>query len=179
MSSSAADLSRAFLDAGWQPVDCEKVPGPPVIHGVFFGGFATCAVVLSESAADVTSIWRNVQGVLAELRSDKVIDGSKDLYLIFVVETIEDDSTAELQRALDDVRVCRKICLERRGRLLSEVLDDIPFFRTPGAAPPAKARPVDPGNVIAGLSSKVRGDLDMRSPEQVVRRLINGEYESR
>ena len=113
------------------------------------------------------------------MRSDQVIDGSKDLYLIFVVETIEDDSTAEVQRALDDVRVCRKICLERRGRLLSEVLDDIPFFQTPSAAEPAKAGTVDPESVIAGLSSKVRGDLDMRSPEQVVRRLINGEYESR
>ena len=179
MSTSAAELSRAFLEAGWQPVDREKAPGPPLIHGIFFGEFATCAVVLSESATDATSSWRNVQGVLAELRSDQVIDGSRDLYLIFVVETIEDDSTAEVQRALDDVRVCRKICLERRGRLLSEVLDDIPFFRTPSAAAPAKAGTVDPESVIAGLSSKVRGDLDMRSPEQVVRRLIDGEYESR
>ena len=149
-----------------------------MIDGLFSGAFATCAVVLSANASDAAATWLDAQGELVKLKTDHVIDGSKDLYLIFVVETVEDASAGKLQRALDDVRVCRKICLERRGRSFTEVLDDVPFFRTPGTIMPVEEERPDLESDLAGLSAQVRRDLDMRSPEQMLARLINGDYDS-
>ena len=138
MRDSGAELCRAFLDAGWEVMDSNRELGHPAIHGLFVGGFATCALVLAEGVSAVAMNWRDVQGELVQLRSDRVIDPTMDLYLIFVVGRIENDSTAELQRALDDNRVCRKICVERRGRSMRETLEDIPFFTTSATVAPGE-----------------------------------------
>jgi hypothetical protein len=177
LSDQVSELRAAFIHAGWRRIDWTPAVGAPAVDGLFFGGFATCAVVLAQAAPGVTNSWTDVQGQLAQLRIDGVIDKSKDLYLVFVVERVDEESTAELQRALDDTRVCRKICLERRGRSLRETLNDIPFFPTPGTSRPTEALPGEDEELIEGLPPKVRSDLQKRSPEQILTRLLDGEYE--
>lgn len=177
MSDQVSELRAAFIHAGWRGIEWAPAVGTPAVDGLFFGGFATCAVVLAQATPDVTNRWTEVQGLLAQLRIEGLIDKSKDLYLVFVVERVDEDSTAELQRALDDTRVCRKICLERRGRSLRETLNDIPFFPTPGTMPPKAELAGEDEELIEGLSPKVRSDLQKRSPEQILTRLLDGEYE--
>lgn len=177
MSDQVPELRAAFTQAGWKGIEWTPAVGTPVVDCLFFGGFATCAVVLAEATSDVTNSWTDVQGLLAQLRIEGLINKSKDLYLVFVVERVDEELTAELQRALDDTRVCRKICLERRGRSLRETLNDIPFFPTPGTSPPKEALAGEEEELIEGLPAKVRSDLQQRSPEQILTRLLDGEYE--
>lgn len=176
MSDFGTELRQAFLGAGWEVLDSNQEPDHPAINGFFVGGFATCALVLARDVSTVAENWRDVQGVLVQLLSERVIDSAKDLYLIFVVEQIENESTAELQRALDDNRVCRKICVERRGRSARETLEDISFFSTPATVGPGEPKVPAVHAVIEGLPQKVLVDLERRAPEQIVERLLKGEY---
>lgn len=176
MSDSKAELRRAFLDAGWDALDSNNEPEDPAFHGLFVGGFATCAVVLAEGVSAVARNWRDMQGVLVQLRSERMVDPAKDLYLIFVVEQIENEMIDELQPVLDDNRVCRKICVERRGRSVREALEDISFFPTPATVASEEPKFPENDSVVEELPPKVRVDLERRAPEQIVERLLDGRY---
>lgn len=174
METVSSKLRDAFESNGWRWFELET---SPEFDGLFSGGFATCAVVLSESASDVVRRWADFQGALAHLKAEKRLDELKDLYLVFIVERVDEASLGSVQRVLDDTRVCRKIILERGRRSLADTLDDIPFFSTPGTKLPADKGDVAQEVTPKGISAEIRQDLERRSAQHILERLLSGGYE--
>ena len=177
MSDWRNELRVAFEQAGWEQDAIELPRHVESFDGMFSGSFATCAVVCSQSSDQAIRYWADIQGALAELRSDGSLTKSKDLYLLFLVETVEERTLGELQNILDNTRVCRKICLERRGRTLRETLADVPFFPTPGL--PTADNDVIPEffDILPSLPEIIQKDLERRSAEHILEKLVDGDYE--
>lgn len=177
MNGEIAELRQLFIDAGWQD-GCHKLSDDSSeLHGLFSASFAVFAFAYSESSDSIVPNWSSMQGELAELRSKGILDKSKDIYLLFIVEAVEEDTLGELQSILDDTRVCRKICLERRGRSLSETLDDVPFFLTPGV-PAIDERQTSPAiETFVELPINVQEALEKRSDRAILDALLAGEFD--
>jgi hypothetical protein len=166
-----------FLNAGWQELIRSAVTDGSPLHGLFVGGFAVCGVRIAESSAEVIEIWPQLQALMGELKTEERKNQERDYYLIFVVDRVDDTSLAALQRMLDDTRICRKICLELRGRTLGDTLrDDVPFFSTPGTTSDVEVS-LSEDAPLAGLSDRVQRDLELKSAERILDSLIQGEYE--
>lgn len=174
MAIPSEQLVEEFSRNGWASIALDAVPR---FDGIFHGGFATCAVVLANESSRVVGDWADFQGALAQLRTAGRLDRQKDVYLVFVVDKIETSALGGIQQALDDTRVCRKIVLERKGRSIGDTLNDIPFFSTPGTERPAGE--ADDGDLssLREIPAEARRDLERRSAEKVLERLIAGEYE--
>src|SRR5262245_53533669 len=105
MSDWISAVRAAFLNAGWQELNRPTVDKGQ-LHGLFIGGFAVCGVRVAQSSAEISNIWAGLQAIISELRNEDLKDQARDYYLIFIVNRIEDMSLRELQRVLDDTRVC-------------------------------------------------------------------------
>lgn len=171
------ELQEAFLAAGWTEGNL-KSDQVELFDGLFFGTYAICAVALAPSVEQILGCWSSLQGRLAELKVQNEQFRHKDIYLLLVVETVNDELIGELQRILDDTRVCRKICLEKRQRSITETLQDVPFFPTPGTLRASEV-PQDEmlENEIA-LRDDIRTDLEKRGAERILDKLLNGQYEN-
>jgi len=55
---------------------------------------------------------------MSDLRENKAVGMAKDLFLIFIVLDIDVSELSGLQPIVNDTHVCRKICIERKGRTL-------------------------------------------------------------
>jgi hypothetical protein len=169
-------LRTEFLDAGWREL-IRPVVTEGRLHGLFVGGFAVCGVRVAESSVEVTEAWPELQAFMAELKAEDLKDQERDYYLIFLVSRIDDASLAALQRLLDDTRVCRKICLELRGRTLGDTLrEDLPFFSTPGTMASVDETIIEEPT-LTGIPAQVRRDLELKSAERILESLIAGAYE--
>ena len=177
MSELKLELRMAFQKAGWTEEAVDLPRRVDYFAGLFSGSFAICAVAISESSSQVIGCWADLQGALAELRSDGHLSKSKDLYLLFVVDAVDEGTLGDLQNVLDDTRVCRKICLERSNRTLSETLADVPFFLTPGLTLPDAGESANLFAVSSGLPEPVQHDLERRSAQVILDRLVDGEYD--
>jgi hypothetical protein len=165
-----------FLNAGWQELIRSAVT-EGWLHGLFVGGFAVCGVRIAQSSAEVTEVWPELQALMGELKTEERKDQERDYYLIFVVNRVDDTSLAALQRMLDDTRICRKICLELRGRTLGDTFrDDVPFFSTPGTKSDV-GEAFTEDSPLAGIPDTVQRDLELKSAERILDSLIGGEYE--
>jgi hypothetical protein len=170
MTDWPSEIRAEFLNAGWQELSRAAV-AEGQLHGLFVGAFAVCGVRVAESSFEVTDTWAALQASMAELKTEDLKDQPRDYYLIFIVNRVDDLSLRELQRVLDDTRVCRKICLERLGRSLGETLrDDIPFFSTPGTT--SGAEPFVPDIPLDGVSESVQRDLELKSAERILEALV-------
>ena len=118
MSEWRDELRTTFIDAGWKEQSVELLKNVDPFDGLFSGGFAICAIVSSQSSTQAINYWADIQRALAELRGNGSLAKSKDLYLLFLVEKVDESTLSDLQNILDDTHVCRKICLERRIALL-------------------------------------------------------------
>jgi hypothetical protein len=175
--SWTSDVRRAFVGAGWQELQ-QPVATEGRLHGLFAGGFAVCGVRVLDSSAEVSVVWPDLQSVMAELKTVELRDSARDYYLIFVVSEIDDASLAALQAVLDDPRVCRKICLDLRGRSIGEaLLEDIPFLSTPGITQDA-GTPEFADILLEGIPEAVQRDLEFKSAERIFEALVSGVYES-
>ena len=170
-------MRTTFEKAGWKEQVVELLQNMEPFDGLFSGGFAICAIVSSQSSSQAIKYWPDVQGALAELRGNGSLAKSKDLYLLFLVETIDESTLGDLQKILDEPRVCRKICLERRNRNLAETLDDVPFFLTPGLSPAKDDATLEIVDAVSDLSRLIQSDLERRSAEHILNKLVNGKYE--
>jgi hypothetical protein len=179
VSDSTQSLRAEFESAGWREESPRPEGSEPRFDGIFSGGFATCAVVLASSSVEVAKTWPDYQGILAQLKVDGSIARDKDLYLFFVVDSVDQPSLGGLQRALDDTRVCRKVCPERRGRSLRDTLNDIPFFSTPGTETKGGESSLEQAKLMEGLPEDVQRDLERKSAKRILASLIAGEYEGR
>ena len=177
MSEWKDEIQLAFEQAGWEEQSVELPHKVDSLAGLFSGSFAICAVASSQSSDQVIEYWADLQGALAELISDGSLAKSKDLYLLFIVDTVEESTLGDLQNILDDTRVCRKICLERRDRSLAETLADVPFFPTPGLPPADDDSTSVILDAVMHLPDAIQSDLERRSAEYILGRLVNGEYE--
>ena len=177
-----ADWRQAIRDefrgVGWHelPMPMPKQAGGE-FDGLFSGDFAVCAIRVAGSAREVVNIWLELQAALAEFKLERLIDSGKDLYLLFVIDQVDEGSLVDLQRVLDDTRVCRKICLERRGRTIKEMLQDILFFSTPRTTAREEESRQAADVRLEGIPERVQRDLERRSPERILEALIAGEYE--
>lgn len=177
MSEWEDEIRVAFEQAGWEKQSVELPHKVESFAGLFSGSFAICAVASSQSSDQVVETWADLQGALAELKSGGLLAKSKDLYLLFVVDSVEESTLGALQNILDDTRVCRKICLERRNRNIAETLADVPFFPTPGLPS------VDDNSTSVIIDAEmhlpeaIQSDLERRSADYILRKLVNGEYE--
>ena len=170
-------LRMCFEEAGWEARPEELLTDIKYFGGLFSGGFAICAVAICPSSDHAIECWSSLQGALTDLKVKGSIDKSKDLYLLFVVDLVNDDSLGKLHKILDDTRVCRKIVLNRRNRTLADTLDDVPFFRTPGVGRTDTIAISDDVDVVSGVSDTVKWDLERRSAEYILKKLMDGEYE--
>ena len=177
MSEWRDDVRTTFEKAGWKEHVVELLRNVEPFDGLFFGGFAICAIVSSQSSSQAIMYWADIQGALAELRGSGSLAKSKDLYLLFLVEKVDESTLSKLQNILDDTHVCRKICLERRNRTLAETLDDVPFFLTPGLTPAEVDTTSKIVDVVSSLPELIQSDLERRSAEHILDKLVNGEYE--
>ena len=177
MSEWKDEIRQAFEQARWEEQSVELPHKVESFAGLFSGSFAICAVASSQSSDQVIESWAELQGALAELKSDGSLAKSKDLYLLFVVESVEESTLGDLQNILDDTRVCRKICLERRSRNLAETLADVPFFTTPGLPPVDDNSTSEIFDAIMQLPEAIQSDLERRSADYILGKLVNGEYE--
>lgn len=177
MSEWRDELRTTFERAGWKEETIELPRNVESFDGLFSGSFADCAIVCAQSSDQAIKDWAEVQGMLAELRVNGTLAKSKDLYLFFLVETVDESTLDDLQDILDDTRVCRKICLERRARTLEETLDDVPFFLTPGLPPSEDDTTVKIVDALSDLPEPILNDLERRSAEYILDRLVEGDYE--
>lgn len=165
------------MQAGWKEEAVELPRNVESFDGLFSGSFAICAIVSSQSSEQAIKFWADIQGTLAELRVNGTIAKSKDLYLLFLVETVDESTLSDLQNILDDARVCRKICLERRNRTLAETLDDVPFFLTPGLPPTEDDATSEIVDELSRLPELIQSDLERRGAVYILDKLVNGDYE--
>ena len=177
MSEWRDELRATFEDAGWQEQSIELLQNVESFDGLFSGSFAICAIVSSQSSSQAIENWEDIQGALAELRGNGTLAKSKDLYILFIVETVDENALSDLQKILDNPRVCRKICLERRERTIAETLDDVPFFSTPGLPVAAEDAASELIDVLSVLPELIQSDLERRSAEHILNKLVNGKYE--
>ena len=177
MSLWRDEVRTMFETAGWKELPAELLRDVESFDGLYSGGFAICAIACSQSSSQAIKYWADIQSTLAELRGNNSLAKSKDLYILFIVEAVDESTLNDLQNILDDTRVCRKICLERRNRTLAETLDDLPFFSTPGltlAEDDTTSRIVD---VASGLPEPIQHDLERRSAKHILTKIVNGDYE--
>lgn len=178
MTEPHKELAEAFEAAGWEKLLPQYPDADVTFDGLFSGTFAVFAVLIANAPDSIRTGWTDYQGTLAQLLVDEVIDRKKDVYLVIIVEEVKQQMLEWLHRVLDDSHVCRKICLERRGRDLRETLDDIPFFSTPGTQPALDRELPSDGNAIDSIPAMVRRDLERMSAERILEKLVTKGYEA-
>lgn len=171
-------VSNVFREDGWQALPLSEDAQKAGLLAAHVCSFAAAGVVVAEDVDQVLVSWADCQGEVAKFREDEMVGHKKDLYLIFVVPSIDQSKLAALQIILDDTHVCRKICLERAGRSFEETLPDSGLLRrykhakTAGASIPDAVKEL----VAKGLSEQLLKDLTTRSARAVLDNLRDGKY---
>jgi len=176
MKIDPASLSNVLHATGWNAIPLNPKLERLGFCGVYGCCFAVCGFVSHAAASEVLAEWAECQVQMAELEESRPASHQKDLYLVFVVPRIEKESQTDLLRILSDTHVCRKLCIETSGRTLEEAIRDLPFVNT--ATPPAQddKEKVIPLLATLDLPSELKQDLGKRSPQVILRKLLNNKY---
>ena len=180
MKDNKEEISSVFKKAEWKEITLSHDMEKAGLNGIFVSGYAAVGVVIAGSTSDVVSCWTDCQLQMSDLRENKAVGMEKDLYLIFIVLDIDVSELSGLQTIVNDTHVCRKICIERKGRTLEETLMDTPFLKVV-VQPKKTARKVpDAGVVLSeyGMPHYLLKDLSSRSPVAILDRFLAGEYKN-
>ena len=180
MKDDAEQIAPVFKEAEWDEVSLSHDMEKAGLNGIFVCGYAAVGVVIAGSASDVVSCWTNCQLQMSDLRENKAVGMKKDLYLIFIVPDIDVSGLSGLQTIANDTHVCRKICIERKGRTLEEALMDTPFLKVVGQAKETDTKAPDAAVVLSehGMPHHLLNDLSSRAPGTILDRFLAGEYKN-
>jgi len=134
---------------------------------------AIAALVLGHTCFQERGAWRRCQGALADLLDQGELPREKDRYLVFIVHEISEADVAELETALADTHLARKLCIELGNESLHEALGGSVVLAGPRVVAEAESSlvgPVVPDAVLEMLRS--------RSPDRVLESLVDGALES-
>jgi hypothetical protein len=167
-------LQQAFEGSDWRELAAEASSAGLV---VFASSYAAVGVVLASSVTEVASTWRSHQSAMSRLREEERMPRNVDLYLLFVVPSVDRRGASILREITSDTHVCRKLCLERDGRSLRETLGQAPFLKL-GTQADGRRETEMPRDEPepSSLPPELLGDLARRSAEVVLRNVIEGKY---
>ena len=181
MNSDSEEITYLFKKANWDEIPLSNEMEKASLNGIFFSGYAAVGVVIASSVSDVVTCWIDCQLQMSDLREKRAVGKSKDLYLIFIVSDIDVSALFDLQTIVNDTHVCRKICIERKGRTLEETLMDTPFLKLVDHDEKIDSQVP---NVVMELSKKngmtnlLLNDLSTRSAGAILERLLSGTYKN-
>lgn len=181
MKDNKEEISSVFKKAEWDEVPLSHDMEKAGLNGIFVSGYAAVGVVIAGSTSDVVSCWTDCQLQMSDLRENKAVGMEKDLYLIFIVLDIDVSELSGLQTIVNDTHVCRKICIERKGRTLEETLMDTPFLKL--VDHDEKIDSQVPNVVMElskkhGMSNLLLNDLSTRSAGAILESLLSGAYKN-
>lgn len=180
MKNDADQIALAFKEAEWEEVPLSHDMEKAGLNGIFVSGYAAVGVVIAGSTSDVVSCWTDCQLQMSDLRENKAVGMKKDLYLIFIVLDIDVLELSGLQTIVNDTHVCRKICIERKGKTLEETLMDTPFLKVVGQPKKTDTKVPDAGVALGehGMPHHLLKDLSSRSPVAILDKFLAGEYKN-
>jgi len=178
MKSDTEQIAYLFKEANWDEIPLSNEMEKAGLNGIFLSAYAAVGVVIASSTSDVVTCWTDCQLQMSDLRENQAVGKNKDLYLIFIVSDIDVSALFDLQTIVSDTHVCRKICIERKGRALEEALMDTPFLKVVGQEKEKDDQLPDVAAdlVSHGISHQLLEDLARRSPKKILERLLAGKY---
>jgi hypothetical protein len=178
MSQETEELTAVFTTQNWTALPMTGSFVELDFAGVFISAYAAIGILDLQNSQEVVGRWADSQEAMLGLRKLKEVGAERDLYLIFLVPTVERESAAQLQSILNDTYVCRKMILEKRARSLKETLGDSPFLGIGGAGIKSGNESSGPGEDLGSrtLPIQLLQDLACRSARFVLSRAIAGKY---
>lgn len=178
MKNDIAIVTDVFKEAGWEGIPLSSKMKQAGLGGIFVSSYAAVGVVIAESTNDVLVNWIECQSQMSDLRENKDVGEEKDLYLLLIVSDIDESMLPDLQTVVNDTRVCRKICVEQKGRALEEVLMDTPFLKVVGHDEEKEDQIPGVAADLAshGMPHQLLEDLARRSPKKILENLLAGKY---
>lgn len=169
--SKKSQLQEVFSSKAW---DAKSLPSDSKLDGLYESQFVIVGVMLCGDVNQIMELWPAGQGDLAALQLG---DAPKDLYLVFVVNNIDDDELSGIQAVIDDTQVCRKICIELAGRELNEGLLELSLFQQPEQVRKEKIVELGYSDGKALLTESILADLASRSAGKILDQLLDEGYE--
>jgi len=178
MIGEAEELTELFTAKDWFALPLTQSFIELDFAGIYISAYAVIGILVLPSSQEVINRWADSQEAMLGLRKLKEVGTERDLYLIFLVPTVEREHAAQLQAILDDTYVCRKMILERKARNLKETLADSPFL---GLGEASTGGRTEQGQLVEDLRSRtlpvlLLQDLACRSARFVLSRTIAGKY---
>jgi hypothetical protein len=181
MRSHSDQIRHFFETSGWTEIppiedltECGKM-------AIYTCEYATVGIVMAPKEGKIIECWADCQVRMSDLRKNPKVGTKKDLYLIFIVEHIDENARLPLQMVTNDTHVCRKICIERSGRMLDEALMDIPFLKIEEQKGErySEIKSILPEFGGRKFSKQLLKDLATRSANTILDRLLTGKYRGR
>lgn len=163
--------AAAMVQLGWEPVDLSPDDLFP-LTGVYESSFGITALVVAASTFKTPGAWARYQAAFADLVSEGRVPPEKDRYLVFLVPEIGKGEVPEIESALANTHLARKICLDARGRTAEDVLAESILLAGPRIVSEAET---DLGSTV--IPASILDDLGTRAAGVVLDRLIAGDYE--
>ena len=181
MRSDSEQIRHFFETSGWteiSPIENLKECGKMTIYTC---EYATVGIVIASKEGKIIECWADCQVRMSDLRKNPKVGAKKDLYLIFIVEHIDENARLSLQMVTNDTHVCRKICIERGGRMLDEALMDIPFLKIEEQKGERylEIKSILPEFEGRKFSKQLLKDLATRSANTILDRLLTDKYRGR
>ncbi len=182
MKSDTEQIAYLFKEANWDEIPLSNEMKEAGLNGIFLSGYAAVGVAIASSVSGVVTCWIDCQLQMSDLRENQAVGKNKDLYLIFIISDIDVSALFDLQTIVNDTHVCRKICIERKGRTLEETLMDTPFLKL--VDHDEKIDSQVPNAVMElskkhGMSNLLLNDLSTRSAGAILERLLSGTYKNK
>ncbi|MDR3584523.1 MAG: hypothetical protein P4L59_04275 [Desulfosporosinus sp.] len=173
-----SNVTNLFTMSGWEPIPLNANAEEAGFTGIFTCGYGTIGLVIDE-VNSILSCWVDCQAFMSELRENQSVGVKKDLYLVFIVPRITENSVVNLQSVVNDTYVCRKICIEQGERTPEESLMDIPFLKLVHARDIGNESQEFASSIefsTKGLSKELLTDLVKRSKGAIIESLLEGKY---
>ncbi len=166
-------LQAMFQKSRWQQLELTEPMKASGLVGLFVSTYAAAGVSLPLGVQQLLDTWSRAQSLMAELRDNPKVGKQKDMYLLFLISSIDPNYVEALQGVCNDTHVCRKICIEVGNRDINEVLMETPFFRFRHSNEDSPEGSLPIGNI----SKHIVEDLAKSSKERILERLVGGEYD--
>ena len=178
MKEDIVQVADVFKEADWEEIPLSDKMKQAGLSGIFVSSYAAVGVIIADSTNEVLASWTECQSQMSDLRENKAVGKNKDLYLLLIVSDIDESMLPDLQTVVSDTHVCRKICIEQKGRALEEVLMDTPFLKVVGHEEETEDQM--PGVAVDlashGMPHQLLEDLARRSPKKILEQLLAGKY---
>lgn len=175
MSNIDTDFSKIVDSKEWKISlsEEEKVQG---FSAIFESVYAVAGIAVLPNIKQAVSSWTEFQGLMLNYRNQPEGNTKKDLYLIFIVPFIDSSQLATIETMINDTHVCRKICIEQKGRSLNEALNDCGFITTIHSVLDSSERNLSNQASNQGLSEEILNDLRTRSEKTIFEKLLDNSY---